>query len=95
MNRNNFPFVALCLSVPLLAALVLGAQPAADGGLRFPLLTLLAISEFGLLINLGAAWLIIARLIGGERQTTTILVSLGSLLFAAGFASQLIRLWPL
>jgi hypothetical protein len=95
INRDNFPFIALALSVPLLAALVVGAQPTADGGIRFPLLTLLAISEFGLLINLGAAWLVIGRLIGGERETTTVMISIGSLLFAVAFAIQLIRLWPL
>jgi hypothetical protein len=95
MNRNNFPFIALFLSVPLLAALVLGAQPDADGGLRFPLLTLLAISEFGLLLNLGAAWFGIRRLFQGERDAPGVMISIGSLLFAAAFGIQLVRLWPL
>ena len=95
MNRNNFPLIALGLSVPLLALLIFGAQPMTDGSTRLPVLTLLAISEFGAFANAIAAWLGIARLCKGPFHAGRTILSVASLLLAGAFIWTLIHFWPL
>ncbi|KAA6187739.1 hypothetical protein F2Q65_00395 [Thiohalocapsa marina] len=104
MNRNNFPLIAVGLSLPLLAALIFGGQSAdspADlsgdgtGGTLLPLLTLLAIAEFGLLLNLAALWVGARRLLGGERGARLIKAGAANLVCAVAFGVQLMRFWPL
>ncbi|MGB5735906.1 MAG: hypothetical protein WBM40_15830 [Thiohalocapsa sp.] len=94
MNRNNYPLIALALSVPLLAALVFGAQPGPDGTVRLPLLTLLAISEFGTIANAVAAGLAIAPLLQGRFEPVRIATAIAALGFAAAFIWYLVRFWP-
>ena len=99
MNRHNFPFIALALSVPLAIALVFGGRPAAGDTTGtttgLPLLTLLAISEFGLIVNLIAAGLGVHRLatLGWDPLRATIIG--GCVIFSLFFLSQLVRWWPL
>jgi hypothetical protein len=99
MNRHNFPPIALGLSVVLAAALLFGGRvtTAADGtqSTALPLLTLLAISEFGLVMDLIAAALGIQHLRDGGWNPRHGVVTAGCLLFALLFLSQLIRWWPL
>jgi hypothetical protein len=99
MNRHNFPFIALALSVPLALALLAGGQltTGADGerSTGLPLLTLLAIGEFGLLVNLIAAGLSVQRLIDGGWDRGRAAVAAGCAIFSLAFLSQLIRWWPL
>ncbi len=95
MNRNNFPLIALGLSVPLLALLLYGAQPVADGSNRLPMLTLLAISEFGAIVNAVATWLGVAPLLQGQFHARRAAIAAASLLLAGVFSWHLILLWPL
>lgn len=98
MKRERLPILALTLAVPLLGLLWLGGQSGAeavDAGPRLPLLTLLAASEFGLILNLIAVAVGIQH---GRRQGWTgryALVTLGCALAALAFLLQLIRWWPL
>jgi hypothetical protein len=99
MNRHNFPFIALALSVPLAIALVIGARPAAGDTAGtttgLPLLTLLAISEFGLIVNLIAAGLGVHRLATLGWDPLRASITGGCVIFSLFFLSQLIRWWPL
>jgi len=95
MNRDNFPLIAIGLSVPLLSLLMFGSQLMADGSTRLPMLTLLAISEFGTLANAIAAWLGIARLWQGPFHAGRTVVTVASLLLAGAFTWALIHFWPL
>ena len=94
MNRNNYPFIALALSAPLLALLFFGAQMGPDGSTRLPLLTLLAVSEFGAIANAVAASLSVAALISGQFEPRRAAAAVASLVFAAIFIWYLIRFWP-
>jgi len=94
MNRNNYPFIALALSVPLLALLLFGAQPTPDGSTQLPLLTLLAVSEFGAIANAIAAWLSIAALTKGRFAPRRAATAVATFMLAAVFAWYLIRFWP-
>jgi hypothetical protein len=79
--------------------LVIGARPAAGDiagtTTGLPLLTLLAISEFGLIVNLIAAGLGVHRLatLGWDPLRASITGS--CVIFSLFFLSQLIRWWPL
>jgi hypothetical protein len=95
MNRNNYPAIALAVSAPLLALLVFGAQAVSDGSTRLPLLTLLAISEFGAIANAVAVWLSIAALIRGQFEPRRAVTGIAAFVFAAVFTWYLIRFWPL
>lgn len=99
MNRHNFPFISLALSVPLAIALILGGRSAASHGevtaTGLPLLTLLAISELGLVVNLIAAGLGIHRLVMLGWDPVRAAVTGGCLIFSLFFLSQLVRWWPL
>ncbi|WP_462320957.1 hypothetical protein [Halochromatium sp.] len=98
MKRQHFPTIALALAVPLLGALWLGGEsPVADpeSGPRLPLLTLLMISEFGLIICLAGSVLGVQH---GRHQGWTgrqVLTTMGCGLAALAFLLQLIRWWPL
>lgn len=96
MRVEQFPALALALAVPLLAALWIGGQPAAnDPGTVLPLLTLLAISELGLIGCLIATAIGIRqwRRQGWERPRG--LATIGCAFAALAFLSQLVRWWPL
>jgi hypothetical protein len=95
MTREQFPTIALLISVALLAALVFGGKPGPDGGEVIPLLALLAISELGAILNLIAAYIGVTLLRTPPRSARTALRLAANLLLAAAFALQLIRLWPL
>jgi len=95
MNRNNFPLIALGLSVPLLALLLFGAQPVADGSSRLPVLTLLAISEFGAIANAIATWFGVAPLLQRQFQARRTAIAAASLLLTSVFTWHLILFWPL
>ena len=95
MNRQNYPFIALALSVPLLALLFFGAESGPDGSTRLPLLTLLAVSEFGAIANAIAAWLSIAALIKGQFEPRRAAAAVAAFMFAGLFTWYLIRFWPL
>ncbi|MGB5832998.1 MAG: hypothetical protein WBG92_13540 [Thiohalocapsa sp.] len=94
MNRSNFPLIALALSVPLLMFLVYGAQRAPDGSMVLPLLTLLAISEFGAIANAIAAWLRIGPMLQGQFDARGAVIGAASMLFTAAFTWYLVSLWP-
>ncbi len=97
MKRQQFPAIALTLAVPLLGALWIGGEaPAADpeAGPMLPLLTLLMISEFGLIMCIAGAVLGIQY---GRHQGWTgryLLITAGCALAALAFLLQLIRWWP-
>jgi hypothetical protein len=97
MKRHQFPAIALTLAVPLLGVLWIGggsrsADP--ESGPLLPLLTLLMVSEFGLILCLGGVVLGIQH---GRHQGWTgrfILITAGCALAAVAFLLQLIRWWP-
>lgn len=98
MKRQQFPAIALTLAVPLLGALWIGgSSPAgeAESGPLLPLLTLLMISEFGLILCLVA---VVLGFQHGRHQGWTgrhLLMTVGCALAALAFLLQLIRWWPL
>ncbi len=98
VKREQFPIVALTLTVPLLGLLWAGGQSGGvelASGPRLPLLMLLAVSEFGLILNLIALVLGIQQ---GRRQGWTgryAIITGGCALAALAFLLQLIRWWPL
>lgn len=98
MKRHQFPALALTLSVPLLGVLWVAGRPATDGSdaaPMVPLLALLAISEFGMILNIVGAVLGVQH---GRHQGWTgrhALVTLGCSLAALAFLLQLIHWWPL
>ena len=95
MNRQNYPFIALALSLPLLALLLFGAQAGPDGSTRLPLLTLLAVSEFGAIANAIAASLSVATLLKGQFEPRRAAAAIAAIIVAAVFTWYLIRFWPL
>jgi len=95
MNRDNFPLITLGLSVPLLSLLIFGSQLMADDSTRLPLLTLLAISEFGAFANAIAAWFGVARLWQGPFRAGRTIVTVATFLLAGVFTWALIHFWPL
>lgn len=98
MKRQHFPTIALTLAVPLLGALWIGGESQAgspESGPVLPLLTLLMISEFGLIVSLAGTLLGIQH---GRHQGWTgryVLITAGCALAALAFLLQLIRWWPL
>lgn len=98
VKREQLPVIALTLAVPLLGLLWVGGQGVGaglDSGPRLPLLTLLMVSEFGLVLNLIALALGIQH---GRRQGWTgryAIIIAGCALAALAFLLQLIRWWPL
>ncbi len=98
VRRAQFPIVALTLTVPLLGLLWVGGQgsgAALDLGPRLPLLMLLAVSEFGLILNLIALALGILQLRRQGWSGRYALITAGCALAALAFLLQLIRWWPL
>jgi hypothetical protein len=98
MKRQQFPIIALILAVPLLGALWIGGQPPTGGSAAatlLPLLTLLLISELGLIVNLAGVILGVQH---GRQQgwsTRHALVILACALAALAFLLHLIRWWPM
>jgi hypothetical protein len=97
MKRQQFPLVALTLAVPLLGVLWIGGQGADATGSSpvLPLLALLAISELGLLANVGG---FVLGIQAGRHQGWTgrhVLITIGCGFAAVAFLLQLIRWWPL
>ncbi len=95
MTREQFPTIALLVSVALLAALVFGGEPGPNGGRAIPLLALLAISELGAILNLIAAYIGVTLLRTPPRSARTALRLAANLLLSVAFALQLVRFWPL
>lgn len=94
MNKRNYPFIALGLSVPLLALLLFGGQTAPDGSTRLPWLTLLAVSEFGAIANIVAAWLTVPALTPREFDRRRAAAAAAAIVFAGIFIWSLVRFWP-
>jgi hypothetical protein len=57
MNKKNFPFIALALSLFLMGILYRTGAADAETELVLPLLTVLIISEFGIIISAIAVFL--------------------------------------
>lgn len=98
MNRGNFPLIALVVALPLLGVLFVGGMGAgsANGGTtRLPLLTLLVISEFGLVMTLIAVALGVQQWARGKQRAALLAVIVGCGIAALLFLSQLLRWWPL
>jgi len=99
MNRDNFPLIALVVALPLLGVLFVGGMGATadDGGgtTRLPLLTLLTISEFGLVMTLIAVALGVQQWARGKQRAALLAVIIGCGIAALLFLSQLLRWWPL
>jgi hypothetical protein len=98
MKPQQFPALALTLAVPLLGLLWFAGRPvAADPNAApvIPLLALLAVSEFGLLLNIAG---VIVAVRHGQRQGWAgrqVLVAVGCGLAALAFLLQLVHWWPL
>lgn len=98
MKRQHFPTLALTLAVPLLGALWIGGKTSGsdpESGPVLPLLTLLMISEFGLITCIIGTALGIQH---GRHQGWTgryVLITVGCALAALAFLLQLIQWWPL
>jgi hypothetical protein len=82
---QQLPAIALGLSVPLLGLLMFGAQPMPDGSTRLPVLTLLAISEFGAIANAIAAWLGVSRFLEGTFHSGRAILTLAVAPAVRGF----------
>jgi hypothetical protein len=93
MNRQNFPTIALLMSLPLLGLIAFGGV-GADGAPRLPLLTLLLVAELGAIINLIAAYLGLPALRERPLPRARLLRLGASLLLALGFALLLLAFWP-
>ena len=97
MKRHQFPAIALTLAVPLLGVLWIGGESSTvdpDSAPVLPLLTLVVISEFGLIICLAGIALGVQH---GRHQGWTgrhVLITVGCALAAVAFLLQLIRWWP-
>lgn len=95
MKRQSFPLIALTLAAPLLGLLWIGGAADPEAGTMLPWLTLLIISEFGLILSAVGAVLGVQH---GRHQGWTgrhALVTVGCALAALAFLLQLIRWWPL
>jgi hypothetical protein len=98
MKRQHFAIIALTLAVPLLGLLWVGGEPrtaAPEAGPLLPWLTLLIVSEFGLILSAVGALLGVQH---GRQQGWSgrdALITLGCALAAVAFLLQLIRWWPL
>ncbi|TVQ91597.1 MAG: hypothetical protein EA400_04705 [Chromatiaceae bacterium] len=95
MNRNNFPLIALALSLPLMAILFFGGR--GDGGRTtgLPLLTLLTVAEFGLVANAIGAGLAVQGWVAGARTRRQVTIAIGCALISLLFLLQLVYWWPL
>lgn len=93
MTRQNFPTIALLVSVPLLLAIILGGD-AGDGTTRLPLLTLLLVTELGAIINTIAVVLGVMSLSDEPRRRGVVARLAANLLLAVNFALNLFGFWP-
>ena len=92
MNRQNFPTIAILVSVPLLLALVFGG--AGPDGTRLPLLTLLLICEVGAVVNIIALYLGLPLLRERPLPWRKLLRLAVNLLLAVHFTLSLVAFWP-
>jgi hypothetical protein len=93
-SASRFPTLALATSGVLLLAVAVGAQPA-EQGMRFPLLALLALCEFGAIINLVGAYLGFRRVQARGLKPGALLPFAASLCAAGVFVWLGLWLWPL
>jgi len=95
VKRQSFPLIALTLAAPLLGLLWIGGAADPEAGAMLPWLTLLIVSEFGLILSAVGAVLGVQH---GRQQGWSAhraLIALGCALAAFAFLLQLIRWWPL
>jgi hypothetical protein len=93
MNRQNFPVIALLVSVALLALLTFGG-PGPDGGPRLPLLTLLLACELGAIINAIAVYAGLPAVRERPLPWRALMRLIANLLLVAAFSLSLLSLWP-
>ena len=94
MNRQNFPTIAILVSVMLLAVVNFGG-PAPDGSPRLPLLMLMLVCELGAIINAIAVYVGLPTLQERPLRWRPLLRFMANLLLVAVFALNLYALWPL
>lgn len=94
-SRGGFPFIAAGLGFALLPVLWIGNEPGDDGATVLPLFTLLALCEFGFIVNAIGTWIAAARIrsdgwtVGGVSSLAACVLS------CVLFASLGIHFWPL
>ncbi len=93
MNRQNFPTIALLVSVALLALVTFGG-PNPDGSLRLPLLMVLLACELGAIINAIAVYVGLPALRQRPLPWRALLRLVANLLLVAVFAWHLFAFWP-
>ncbi|MDZ7754077.1 MAG: hypothetical protein U5S82_21165 [Gammaproteobacteria bacterium] len=94
MKTVYLPYLALGLGLFLLAVVILGSQPVAEGQSVLPLLTRLVISEFGFFLTAIGAWIGVRHALVEAPRPFYLVATGGCVLLALGFATWGIRLWP-
>lgn len=93
VNRQNFPTIALLVSVALLALVTFGG-PSPDGSIRLPLLMVLLACELGAIINVIAVYVGLPALRQRPPPWRALLRLTANLLLVAAFALHLFAFWP-
>jgi hypothetical protein len=93
MNRQNFPTIALLVSVPLLVLVTIGGT-GPNNATPIPLLALLLVSELGVIINIIAAYFGLPAFAERPLPRRRLLKLGANLLLAASFGLHLVAFWP-
>jgi di/tricarboxylate transporter len=92
--KDRFPWLALGMGLLIAILLLLAGALDTDQGPRLPLLTMLILSEFGVVVTAVGAYAGSRRLVQRGLDRPTLLAVIGCLMLSAGLATLGFRLWP-
>lgn len=94
MTKHQFPYIASGLGLLLILIVIRGSVPRPDGLTTLPLFTLLAMCEFGLIVNAVGTYLGARDLLANGVRPSRLTITLVCGLLVALFAYLGVQLWP-
>mgnify|MGYP001821113288 FL=1 len=92
--KDRFPWLALGMGLLIAVLLLLAGALDTGQAPRLPLLTMLILSEFGVIVTAIGVYAGSRRLVQRGVDRPTLLAVIGCLMLSTGLATLGFRLWP-